>query len=64
MLRSEIFANRFCFTNSNPEMVKHTQTVRRLLATNCLSVFYHFVEWAFKGLTNSYQCSLCFIAFQ
>ena len=24
-------------------MVKHTQTIRRLLPTNCLSVFDHFV---------------------
>ena len=31
-------------------MVKHTQTIRRLLLTNCLSVFDHFVELALKGL--------------
>ena len=34
-------------------MVKHTQTIRRLLATNCLSVFDHFVELALKGLIQS-----------
>ena len=31
-------------------MVKHTQTIRRLLPTNCLSVFDHFVGLALKGL--------------
>ena len=32
-------------------MVKHTQTVRRVLPTNCLSVFEHFVGLALKWLT-------------
>ena len=31
-------------------MVKHTQTIRRLLPTDCLSVFDHFVGLPFKGL--------------
>ena len=31
-------------------MVKHTQTIRQLLPTNCLSVFDHFVQLALKGL--------------
>ena len=31
-------------------MVKHAQTIRRLLPTNCLSVFDHFVGLALKGL--------------
>ena len=31
-------------------MIKHTQTIRRLLPTNCLSVFDHFVGLALKGL--------------
>ena len=31
-------------------MVKHTQTIRRLLPTNCLRVFNHFVGLACKGL--------------
>ena len=34
-------------------MVKHTQTIRRLLATNCLSVFDHFVWLALKGLKST-----------
>ena len=34
-------------------MVKHTQTIRRLLPTNCLSVFDHFVGLALKGLTST-----------
>ena len=29
-------------------MVKHTQKIRRLLPTNCVSVFDHFVELALK----------------
>ena len=33
-------------------MVKHTQKIRLLLPTNCLSVFDHFVELALKGLTT------------
>ena len=32
-------------------MDKHTQTIRRLLATNCLSVFDHFVGLVLKGLS-------------
>ena len=31
-------------------MVKHTQTIRRLLPMNCLSVFDHFVGLVRKGL--------------
>ena len=31
-------------------MVKHTQAIRRLLPTNCLSVFNHFGRLALKGL--------------
>ena len=33
-------------------MVKHTQSVRRLLPTNCLSVFDHFVGLALTGLRH------------
>ena len=32
-------------------MVKNTQTIRRLLPTNCLIVFDHFVGLALKGLS-------------
>ena len=35
-------------------MVKHNQTIRRLLPTNCLSVFGHFVELALKGLRKKW----------
>ena len=31
-------------------MVKHTQTIRRLLPTNCLSMFDNFVGLALKEL--------------
>ena len=37
------------------KMVKHTQTIRRLLPTNCLSVFDHLVELAVKGLRTIYK---------
>ena len=33
-------------------MVKHTQIIRRLFPTNCLSVFNHFVGLALKGLIS------------
>ena len=33
------------------KMVKDTQAIRRLLLTNCLSVFDHFEGVALKGLT-------------
>ena len=33
-------------------MVKHTQTNRRPLPTNCLSAFEHFPGLAFKRLTT------------
>ena len=32
-------------------MVKHGQTIRRLLPTNCLGVFDHFVGLVLKGLS-------------
>ena len=35
-------------------MVKQTQTIRRLLSTNWLSLFDHFVRLALKGLITSY----------
>ena len=31
-------------------MVKHTQTIRRQITDDCLSVFDHFVGLALKGL--------------
>ena len=36
-------------------MAKYTETIRRVLWTNCLSVFDHFVELALKGLTNVFE---------
>ena len=33
-------------------MVKHTQTIRRQIADEFLSVFDHFVILAFKGLRS------------
>ena len=34
-------------------MVKHTQTIRRKLPTNCLRVFDHFVKLVVKGLKRT-----------
>ena len=36
-------------------MVKRTQTIRRQLQTNCLSVFDHFVGLALKGLRENIE---------
>ena len=36
------------FKRQHREMVKHTETIRRLLPTNCLSVFDHFWGLACK----------------
>ena len=33
-----------------PKMIKHIQTIRRLLPTNCLTVFDHFVGLPLKWL--------------
>ena len=34
------------------KLIKHTQAIRRLLSTNCLSVFDYFVGLALKGLSR------------
>ena len=39
------------FQRQSLKMVKHTQTICRLLPTNCLSVFDHFVGLVLQGLT-------------
>ena len=39
------------FKRQPHKMVKHAQTICRLLPTNCLSVFDHFVALALKRLT-------------
>ena len=36
-------------------MVKHTQTIRQQLPTNCLSVFDHFVILVLKGLIQVFE---------
>ena len=36
-------------------MVKHTQTIRRLLPTNCLSVHNYFLELALKVLIGHFM---------
>ena len=41
-------------------MVKHTQTIRRLLPTNYLSLFDLFVGLALKGLSEFERINLLF----
>ena len=40
-------------------MVKHTQTIHRQKPTNCLNVFDHFIDLAFKRV-NSFQANAPF----
>ena len=44
------------------KMVKQTQTIRRLLPTNCLSVFDHIVGLPLKGLTGEPYLVLCMLS--
>ena len=48
--------NSLPFNRQLYQMVKHAQTIRRLVSTNCLSVFDHFVGLALKRL-NEYSWS-------
>ena len=45
-----LLMNDYPFKRQPYKMVKHTQTIRRLVLTNCLSVFDHFVGLTLKGL--------------
>ena len=45
-----LLMNDYPFKRQPYEMVKHTQTIRWLVLTNCLSVFDHFVGLTLKGL--------------
>ena len=40
-------------------MVKHTQTIRRLLPTNCLSASDHFVVLVLEGLNKINFTPIC-----
>ena len=42
-------------------MVKHTQTIGRLLATNCLNLFNHFMGLALKGLNHDRNVPKCYV---
>ena len=35
-----------------PNIVKHTQTIRRQMTTNCMSLFDHFVGLTLKGMLS------------
>ena len=43
------------FKRQAHKMVQHTQTIRRLLPRNCLSVFAHFVGLTLKWLKLSQE---------
>ena len=47
-------------------MVKQTQTVHRLLPTNCLSAFDHFMGLGFKGIkcNDSVSYDVAFTSFR
>ena len=45
-------------------MVRHTQTIRRLLTTNCLSMFDDFVGLALKGLKHFFLYVLLHVNFE
>ena len=45
-----IGCHSYPFKRQPHKMVKHAQTIRRLLLRTCLSVFDHFVGLALKGL--------------
>ena len=49
------FLAQVTFKNQPHKMVKYTQTTRRQLPTNLLSVFDHFVELALKGLIEIWR---------
>ena len=42
--------DRLILLATTPQMVKCAQAIRRLLPTNCLSVFHHFWGLVVKGL--------------
>ena len=54
--RSNFSENQTLINPSVPthKMVKHTQTIGRLLPTNCFSVFDHFMGLALKGLLRHF----------
>ena len=49
--------SRFRVKRQPHKMVKHIQTIVRLLPTNCLSVFYHFVGLPLRGLKLTKEIS-------
>ena len=55
------------FNPQPPKMAKHIQTIRRLLPTNCLSVFGHFVELALRNVNKmlviNFILSVCLCVF-
>ena len=57
-IRTKDKNNYKLFKRQPYKMIKYTQTIRRLLPTNCLSVLDHFVVLALKGLNASLFCIL------
>ena len=53
LVRIEIKRKKTLFKSQNRKMAKHTQTISRLLPTNCSSVFNHFVVFAIKSIVQN-----------
>ena len=55
MYKQGLLRNILTLEAPTHKMVKHTQTIHRLLPTNYLSVFDHFVGLALKELKIAYE---------
>ena len=51
LISIDSFNHPLPFKGEPHNMVKYTQSIRRLFPTNCLSAFNHFVGLALKALT-------------
>ena len=52
MWEKSIWQSILPFKHQPHKKIKHTQTIRQLLPTNCVSVFDHFVGLALKQLIH------------
>ena len=56
---SEQILNLYALRHQPHKKLKHTQTIRRLLPTNCLSVFDYFIGLVLKVLSKLFMtCKL------
>ena len=54
-MKKKQFCSEATIKRQPKKMVKHTQTICRLLPTNCLTVFDHFVRLPLKGLNYNFN---------